>query len=262
MVENAARPNRRRLRYALIALALIIVGALGFLFWASTPSGEVMPQAQTALESSQLVNVTRGRWLVFAPRDASPSQGFIFYPGGRVAVEAYAPLGSALAAAGHLAILAPMPLNLAILDPDAASAIIDAYPEIAGWVIGGHSLGGVMAARYASNHPDKIQGLVLMAAYPEDGVDLSESDIAVATVYAELDGLSTVADIESSFARLPADSAKVLIAGGNHAQFGWYGPQSGDNAAAISHEAQYDMLIAATLNLMTEAGNPIESVLD
>jgi hypothetical protein len=28
----------------------------------------------------------------------------------------------------------------------------------------------------------------------------------------------------------------VSIEGGNHAQFGWYGPQEGDNPATISRE--------------------------
>ena len=262
MARRPGQSRRRLFRFGLIALAVLAVGALGFLIWASAPAGDVMPPAREALESSQTVHVTHERWLVFAPRDGSPSQGFIFYPGGKVPVEAYAPLGSALAEAGHLAVLVPMPLNLAILDPAAASAVVDANPAIETWVIGGHSLGGVMAARYAYSHPDQIRGLALMAAYPEAGVDLSEATIAVASIYAELDGLASIEEIESSFARLPADSAKILIAGGNHAQFGWYGPQSGDNPAAISHQAQYDILIDSTLALMAKAGNPIKFVLD
>lgn len=222
--------------------------------WANTPAGEVMPEALLALESDEHVTVTRERWLVFEPRDQSPSAGFIFYPGGRVTVEAYAPLGRAIANAGHLAILVPMPLNLAILDSEAASAVLDAYPATTDWVIGGHSLGGVMAARYAANHQDQIRGLVLMAAYPEDGVDLSEAELAAASIYAEMDGLANVEEIETAFSRLPANCAKVLIVGGNHAQFGWYGPQRGDNRPAISREAQYEILISSTLAIMQKAG--------
>ena len=262
MPSAGERSKRKFRRFAFIALAAIALVGIGLPLWANTPAGEVMSEARLALESDQRVTVTRGRWLVFEPRDRTPSTGFIFYPGGKVAVEAYAPLGSALASAGQLAVLVPMPLNLAILDPEAASAVIDAYPGIVDWVVGGHSLGGVMAARYAANHPDRVRGLVLMAAYPEDGVDLSGTDLAVSSIYAELDGLASVEDIEESLPRLPANSVNVLIGGGNHAQFGWYGPQNGDNPAAISREAQYDLLIAATLAVMQEAGNQIESVLD
>ena len=188
--------------------------------------------------------------------------GFIFYPGGRVLAEAYAPLGAALAEAGHLAILLPMPLNLAILNPDAANAAIDAYPGIKRWAIGGHSLGGVMAARYAYHHLEKVHGLVLMAAFPESGVDLSEAELAVASIYGELDGLASVDEIEVSFDLLPLDSDKVMIVGGNHAQFGWYGPQIGDNSAEISHQEQQERVIQATLAILQRASKQIKSVLD
>lgn len=148
------------------------------------------------------------------------SAGFIFYPGGRVQAEAYAPLGKAIANKGYQAIIVLMPLNLAILAPDAADDVIAAYPQVRRGVIGGYSLGGVKAARYAHRHPDRIDGLVLVAAYPEAGVDLSRSGLAVASVYAELDGLSEPPRIEDAFPFLPPDAVKVIIAGGNHAGFG------------------------------------------
>lgn len=33
------------------------------------------------------------------------------------------------------------------------------------WYVGGHSLGGAMAASYAAKHTDELDGLVLLAAY-------------------------------------------------------------------------------------------------
>ena len=213
-----------------------------------------MPQAQKALASDERVVVKRERWLVFEPRSGISATGFIFYPGGRVQAEAYAPLGKALAERGYQAIVVPMPFNLAILAPDAADDVMAAFPQVRRWVIGGHSLGGVMAARYAHSHPDRIDGLVLVAAYPEDGLDLSRSGLAVATIYAELDGLSEPSQIEGSFPFLPPDAIKVMIAGGNHAGFGWYGPQSGDNPAAISRQDQQAQLSEAILAFLQEAG--------
>ncbi len=213
-----------------------------------------MPQARIALASDERVVVKRERWIVFEPRSGISSTGFIFYPGGRVQSEAYAPLGKTLADKGYQAIVVPMPFNLAILAPDAADEVIAAFPRVRRWVIGGHSLGGVMAARYAHSHPDRIDGLVLVAAYPEDGLDLSRSGLPVVTIYAELDGLSEPSRIEDSFRFLPPDAIKVMIAGGNHAGFGWYGPQSGDNPAAISRQDQQAQFSQAILMFLQEAG--------
>ena len=200
------------------------------------------------------VVVQRDRWIIFEPQAGISSTGLVFYPGCRVQAEAYAPLGKAVADKGYLAVIVPMPFNLAILAPDAADAVIDAYAQVRHWVVGGHSLGGVMAARYAYANQDRVGGLALVAAYPEDGVDLSRSGLPVVTVYADLDGLSELGEIESSFRLQPANATKVKIAGGNHAQFGWYGPQAGDKPAAISHENQHAQLAEVILAFLQEAG--------
>ena len=51
---------------------------------------------------------------------------------------------------GVLCVLIEMPFNLAVLDMNAAEGIRVKYPEIENWYIGGHSLGGSMAASYLS----------------------------------------------------------------------------------------------------------------
>lgn len=245
----------RRAKSIVIVFALVCVVVLaGALVWLSTTPGELMPRAKSAMQSDSHVTVTRADWIEFAPADSIPSQGFVLYPGGRVQPEAYAPMARAIAEAGYLAVITPMPFNLAILNIDAAGAVIAAHSDIESWVIGGHSLGGSMAVRYAHVNPDKIAGLAIMAAYPEAQIDLSGRDLAVATIYAEFDGLATVAEVEASFPLLPADATKVLIAGGNHAQFGWYGEQSGDLPATISHEAQHEQVVAAVLRLLDASG--------
>ncbi|MCY4537962.1 MAG: alpha/beta hydrolase [Chloroflexi bacterium] len=251
MLRKAAS-NPRPLLAILLILLLLAIG--GLLAWANSPSGQVMPQARKALASDERVVVNRERWIVFEPRSGLSSTSFIFYPGGRVQAEAYAPLGKALANEGYRAIVVPMPFNLAILAPDAADDVIAAFPQVARWVIGGHSLGGVMAARYANSHPGRIDGLVLVAAYPEAGLDLSRSGFAVATIYAALDGLSKPSQIEESFRYLPPDAIKLMIAGGNHAGFGWYGPQAGDNPPAISRQEQHARFFQAILAFLQEAG--------
>ena len=238
----------KRLALLLFLVLVIVIG--GFYIWASTPSGELMPTALQALESSDTVKVTYDNWLVFSPIDSTASTGFIFYPGGRVLADAYAPLGQAIADAGYLAVFVPMPLNLAVLNADGANAVIEAYPEIDHWVIGGHSLGGAMAARYAYNNPDAVDGLVMMAAFPEAQLNFSERDLVVASIYGSLDGLARVEEVEASKPLLPDDAMFILIEGGNHAQFGWYGAQAGDNEATISREAQYEQIVAGMLGVL------------
>jgi hypothetical protein len=49
---------------------------------------------------------------------------------------------------------------------------------------------------------------------------------------------------------LPSSTAWTVIEGGNHSQFGWYGPQKGDNAASIAPEAQQDAVVAASVALL------------
>ena len=103
-----------------------------------------------------------------------------------------------------------------------------------------------MAARYTSNHPEAIDGLALWASNPEDGVDLSSWNGETTSIFGTLDGLTKVTDIEDSRARLPSSTAFVAIEGGNHAYFGWYGAQRGDNPATITREDQQRIIIDAT----------------
>jgi len=108
-----------------------------------------------------------------------------------------------------------------------------------------------MAARFAYQHPEAAQGLVLWAAYPASSDDLSGYPLAATSIYGTLDGLATGDKIDASRPLLPSDTQWVPIEGGNHAQFGWYGPQSGDNKATISQEVQQEQIVAATAGLLS-----------
>lgn len=239
-----------RLRILLFVLLLGLAVALaGFVIWAQTPLGP-MPEALAALESDSAVRVETEPWLEFWPQNRAPTSGVILYPGGRVDSRSYAPAARALAEEGYLAVITPVPLNLAVFDSGAAAGVIAAYPEIETWVVGGHSLGGVMAAGYAEANADAVDGLVLWASYPADDVLAERSKPAVTSIYATNDGLSTLEDIEASRANLPPATRWVEIAGGNHAQFGWYGEQPGDGQATISRQAQQDQIVAATAELL------------
>ncbi|CAN5787503.1 hypothetical protein BH10CHL1_BH10CHL1_31020 [soil metagenome] len=240
----------RRVRLVLYSLLLMIaLTAVGFVVWATWIPAP-MPEALAALQSDAQVQVTTENWLVFQPISQTIKGGLIIYPGGRVDPRAYAPAAHAIADAGYLVIIPPMPLNLAVLAPDRADQIIAAHPEIKIWAIGGHSLGGTMAAAYVYQH-STIKTLVLWAAYPASNNALtSRNDLIVTSLYGTHDGLATPDKIAASHALLPPATTWAPIEGGNHAQFGWYGPQSGDNTATITRAAQQAQIITATLTAL------------
>ncbi len=240
---------RKLKRWWWLVLLVPAVAVAGFVLWA-TSGPAPMPEALAALQPDGQVRVETEPWLVFQAAGEAPSTGLVFYPGGRVDPRAYAPAARALAAEGYLVAIVPMPLGLAILAPDRAADVMAAFPKVQQWAIGGHSLGGAMAARFAYQNPDASQGLALWASYPASDDDLSGRDMAVASIYGTLDGLATEDKIATSRPLLPPDTTWVPIEGGNHAQFGWYGHQVGDNEASITRAAQMDQVVAATLALL------------
>jgi len=240
--------KRLRLILSILVLLLILFSA-GFVVWGET-AAPPMPEALAALNSDGRVTVTDGQWLTFAPVDRQSDTGFIFYPGARIDYRAYAPSARQIAENGFLVVIVRMPLNLAVFNINAAEKVEASYPQIKTWAIGGHSLGGSMAAAYAKSHLDSIKGLALWASYPASNDDLSQSGLKVVSIFGSQDGLATVQKIEASRQWLPADTTWVEIEGGNHAQFGWYGDQAGDHLPAISRDSQQREVITATLGLL------------
>ena len=230
--------------------AIILLAVLGFVIWASGAAAP-MPEALDALQTEPLVKVTSSDWLVFTPTGVQPITGLIFYPGGKVDARAYAPAARAIAEKGYLVVITPMPLNLAVFSPNEAAAVIKAYPQITAWAIGGHSLGGTMACAFAFSNPGAVSGVVLWGSYPADGNSLAGLDLKVVSIYGSLDGLSTPAKIDATRLLLPASTRFVKIEGGDHAQFGWYGPQAGDNPATISRQAQQDQVVQETVDFLS-----------
>ncbi len=241
---------KRKIIYG-IAGGLVVV-VLGFLFWATTPA-KPMVEALTALESDMLVQVRQlPDWTVFTPQGMSASTGMIFYPGARVNWRAYAPEAHAIAAQGYRVVIVPMPLNLPFFGVDRASAVIAAFPDTRNWAVGGHSLGGAMAAQFAYNHPEVVKGVFFWGSYPPNNVNLAAKSFKVISIYGTQDGLSTPDKIDASRALLPQDTMWVPIDGGNHGQFGWYGSQAGDNPATITRSSQQDQVVTV---MATYLGN-------
>ncbi len=160
----------------------------------------------------------------------------IFYPGGKVEYTAYAPLMAALAEKGIFCIAVKMPCNLAVLDIHAAKKVRERYPEIDDWYIGGHSLGGSMAASHLGQYADDYRGLILLGAYSTE--DLSETNLNVLSIYGTEDTVLNREKYEQYRPDLPSGFSEQVIEGGCHAYFGMYGKQAGDGIPTLTAKEQ------------------------
>jgi len=231
------------LKIGLIAFAVVLVVAIvGFLAWTRLARYPAFPEAAALAQTAQ----TPQGWYVFKPEQPT-NTGMVFYPGGLVDPAAYAPLMKQLSDQGIMTVITPMPLDLAVFGVNKANDVIAAYPEIKHWIIGGHSLGGSMAAQYAKDNVSKLAGIAFMASYPAN--DMSQSPLKVVTIHGSQDGLATPAKIADSLKLLSSGTTDVLLDGGNHAQYGNYGPQAGDGVATMSREQQQQLTTAAVVEL-------------
>ena len=186
--------------------------------------------------------------VVFAPKDATT--GFIFYPGGKVEHNSYQPLMAALAREGVLCVLVEMPFNLAVFDINAADGIQEKYPNIEKWYIGGHSLGGSMAASYISSHTEEYDGLVLLGSYST--TDISNTNLDVISIYGSEDKVLNLEKYNENKSNLPADFTEIIIDGGCHAHFGMYGPQNGDGKPFISNSEQIRLTVENIVKMINK----------
>ena len=98
-----------------------------------------------------------------------------------------------------------------------------------------------MASQFAASHPDEVDGLILLGAYIYGDYPPEKT----LTVYGSLN--QSVED------HIDYTENVVEIEGGNHAQFGNYGPQKGDLPATISAEEQQEQTVAAIEEFLGEA---------
>ena len=184
--------------------------------------------------------------IIFEPEQAKA--GMIFYPGGKVAFESYAPLMEACAESGILCVVPHMPGNLAVLDQNAADGIKEQYPQVASWYLAGHSLGGTIAAIYLGDHAEEYDGLILLASYST--TDLSKTNLNVLTVYGSKDGVMNREKYEACKFMLPPGFEERIIDGGCHAYFGDYGEQAGDGTPTITMQEQQRQTVQAIVNFI------------
>ncbi|MCB8942178.1 MAG: alpha/beta hydrolase [Ardenticatenaceae bacterium] len=240
-----------------------LIGGILFLLW-MVYSFQAHGVDTAVLQSTdQITVVETADTITFTPQNPQPV-GLIFYPGGLVAPQAYAPLLRATAEQGYTAVLFKLPLRTASFGNQeadlmaATAAFMDNETAVTHWFVSGHSRGAAIAARLAHDYGRHLAGLILIGtSHPKEATyDLSTADFPITKLYATNDGLASVAEVQANARLLPDDTHFVEITGGNHAQFGYYGSQLGDNRATISRETQQALTLQAILAALDEAAAP------
>ena len=186
--------------------------------------------------------------IAFVPQ-GSAKAGVVFYPGMKIRGEAYSLLADSLAANGYLCVLVNMPLNMSVLDSDAALSVIDAWPEVNDWYIGGHSMGGQVAQKCALNHPGTFKGVITIARQLD--YDFSENNTPVLGIYGSKDEICTLEEVAEDES-LTNDECytEVMIYCGCHGYFGNYGVQQWDGEPTITQEEQLQATVDAILEFI------------
>ena len=215
----------------ILVVAILMVGA--FLLYVSDYYHAEVNRKERAMFSDIRV-LDANDALIADPGNAKTA--LILYPGGKVEHRAYEMLALRIADEGILCIVPKMPFNLAVFGINRAERYITAHPEIEHWYVGGHSLGGSMAAGFAAKHVPMVEGLVLLASYSVD--DLSTHMLRILSITASNDTVLSRESYEKYKTNLPEGFTELVIEGGNHAGFASYGAQKGDGTATLAAAEQ------------------------
>ena len=236
----------KKIKIALYIILALIILIVCLSVWYVNDYSHADASVNTYLNGTSNVSVEKVDNGLFLDGPGNDS-ALIFYPGAKIEYISYLPLFMELANDGVDCFIVEMPGNLAFLGADSADSIIGgdkySYDE---WYISGHSLGGVVASSYAINHKDKISGLILLASYPVDDM----GNMSVLSIYGSNDKTLNKETYDESKSLMDNNLTEYVINGGNHAQFGSYGNQSGDGIATISPENQRDQTEKAILDFI------------
>lgn len=241
--------KQKLIRGLIISFSVIILLFLVFIIYVSDyyRADEVSLEAYTS-EFTIDKKTLEKRITAYVP--SSYDTGFIFYPGGKVESTAYEALMYKLASLGILCVLVEMPFNLAVFDINKASDVFDYYPNISNWYIGGHSLGGSMAASFIDKKSDKLSGLILLGSYST--ADLTDDAIEVLSIYGSCDKVLNIEKYNKNKENLPSNFTEVIIEGGCHSYFGMYGNQKGDGIPSITVEEQISITTSSIFKFIIE----------
>jgi pimeloyl-ACP methyl ester carboxylesterase len=254
----ARRTNSTVRRIGRSLLVVLSIGWLAIVGWLM-PAGATDTALQALASDSSVTVVDTPTQVALIPSADVGATGFLFQPGAKVDARAYVSALRPLALAGHVVVIAKQPLGIAFLATNAIDSARSEFPNVTKWVVGGHSLGGTVAALQATGAQVQssdsgsasvapIVGLVLFASYP--AADMSNSNMPVLSLSGEKDGLSTPGAIAASRPNLPSSTTFIEIPGANHASFGDYGMQFGDGVATASLANSHAAITKATLDFV------------
>lgn len=190
------------------------------------------------LQNSKAVNVVdTDTFYLFTPTKAF-TDVLIFYPGAMVDPKAYVPLCRKIADSGIKVYLIKMPWRLASKGYNKPKKLHLFDDTTKTYILAGHSQGAKMAAQFVYENPSLIDKLILIATTHPRDILLADSKIPIMKIYGSKDGVADEKSIGDNKTKLPQTTKFVRIAGANHAQFGYYGFQLGDDRATISKEQQ------------------------
>ncbi|WP_461049263.1 alpha/beta hydrolase [Terrabacter koreensis] len=228
-----------------VVATVVVLGALVWLRpFAATPSA-----VSSLVGGSDVRVIDAAASITIAPRAGTPDRGLVFQPGARVDPRAYVPMLSQVSRQGVLVVVVKQPFDIGLLATTAPQSFVDEHPEVKFWAVGGHSLGGVAAARFALDNPRLVKGLVLWASYPDQSL-AGRTELQVASVSGTRDAFTTPADVAAGRALLPRTTAYTRVEGAVHSFFGDYGQQPGDGSPTVSRTQAQRQVVDATVHLM------------
>ncbi|WP_239004685.1 alpha/beta fold hydrolase [Paenibacillus tepidiphilus] len=243
------KSTQRRINWKKVMIwagASVVIIAAGLLIYLQSIMYSPSERAEAAMQSDDQIEVAKIKeGYRFEPVEGETTgPNIIIYPGGLVEPSSYSPMARKLAEKGHRVYIAEMPFNLAMFGQNKADAFIAEHPDES-FVIGGHSLGGVFASRYAAEHTDSLDGVFFLASYADDSGSLTDSSLSALQITGTDDGVLNLERWKDAKKNLPEGTTYVSVEGGNHGQFGSYGNQKGDRAPEISDEQQWDEVVDA-----------------
>ncbi len=229
----------KKFKIAIIAILALILGYGVFYLTDYYHAEKTATDYMNGTDNVSVVKTSNGLLLDGQGNDTA----LIFYPGAKVEYTSYMPMFTQLANQGIDCYLVEMPFNIAFFGTDSAKDIIknSSYNH---YFIAGHSLGGVVASSYV-NKTDNIDGLILLASYPTQ-----EIHKPVLSIYGSNDNVFTIDKYEEAKPLIKSNFTEFIIDGGNHAQFAYYGNQSGDGIANISASNQQKQSVSEIIKFI------------
>jgi len=212
--------------------------------------------AAELLQSAETMTVSvDGEMTMFLPTIATPRDpAVVFLPGGGVDPDAYVPLLRRIAETGVPVALVRLPWRMAFSENAKAETWARAQRARARLgaarplILAGHSRGAALAGGFASGHAQDLSGLIMIGTtHPRDH-DLSALRIPVLKIAATRDCVADLDATKANSHNLPPTTTWVVIEGGNHAQFGYYGSQLGDCSADITRDVQQNQTFGAIMS--------------